>query len=93
MRRAPRLDGTHVAVREALRATGWFIFDTAGVAAGFPDLIAARGGRLELLEVKDGRKPPSKRALSDDERTVHRDFAAAGITIRIVESVEQAMRL
>jgi hypothetical protein len=58
---------------------------------GAPDYLAVRAGRLVTIEIKDGTKPPSKRALTPAEREVHEAFAAAGVPIVVVTSVEEAM--
>ena len=67
MRRAARTDGNHAEVVKALRAIGASVADTSGVGAGFPDLVVGYRGRNWLVEVKDGRKSPSRRALTPDQ--------------------------
>ncbi len=67
MRRAARTDDNHVDVRDAFRDLGIKVRDMAGVGKGFPDLLLAFGGAMALVEVKDGKKPPSKRKRSDGQ--------------------------
>lgn len=93
VRRKARVDRNHAEIVQALRQVGWTVFDSSGTGNGFVDLVAARGGRLELIEVKDGAKAPSRRQLTEDEAKVHLAFAQAGVEVRIVESVEEAIRL
>lgn len=51
MRRA-RVDKNHGEVVEALRAAGAVVASTASIGNGFPDLIAAKGERVWMIEVK-----------------------------------------
>ena len=51
MRRA-RVDQNHGEVVEALRAAGAVVTSTASIGNGFPDLIAAKGERVWMIEVK-----------------------------------------
>jgi hypothetical protein len=92
-RRARRVDANQPAIVEALRSVGWHVEVTSHAGEGFPDLTAAKGGRVVLIEVKDGRKPPSARKLTDDERKVHAAFKAKGVDVAVVESIEDAVRL
>lgn len=93
MRRRARVDRNHKAITDALRGVGWHVVDASRLGHGFPDLIALRAGRAEFIEVKDGSKAPSDRKLSDDERKVHRDFLSAGVPVRVLLSVDEAVRL
>ena len=67
MRRAARTDANHPEVVAALRAIGCSVADTSRVGCGFPDLVVGFRGRNWLVEVKDGRKSPSRRALTEDQ--------------------------
>lgn len=67
MRRAARTDANQIAIIKALRAIGASVADTSGAGSGFPDLVVGYRGRNWLLEVKDGRKPPSARRLTNDQ--------------------------
>jgi hypothetical protein len=60
----------------------------ASVGRGCPDLLVGFKGRNLLLEVKDGRKPPSARELTDDQKKWHGGWLG---NVRVVESVEQAI--
>lgn len=74
MRRAARTDANHREIVRALRAVGAQVADTSGAGNGFPDLVVLapvvrigdfqRSERVILMEVKDGKKPPSARALT-----------------------------
>ena len=88
-----RVDRNQAEIVDALRRTGWHVEDTSSTGRGFPDLVVARGSRLLLLEVKDGTKPLYAQALTPAEAMVHRDFAAAGVIVRLVRSVEDVIAL
>lgn len=93
MKRRARVDANHAEVRDALRAAGWTVIDTARLGDGFVDLLAAKHGRVEFIEVKDGAKRPSARKLTEDEIAFHALLAGAGVTVRVITSVEQAVAL
>ena len=93
MRRRARVDANHRAVIEALRACGWHVHDTSRLGGGFPDLVIAKGCRLEMVEVKDGAKPLSKQQMTPDEQRVYDAFIAHGVRILLVNSVEKAVAL
>ena len=93
MRRRARVDANHAEVRSALRAAGWTVVDCAGVGSGFPDLLIAKHGRVLMVEIKDGAKVPSKQKLTEDEVQFHALMAAAGVTVSVVTSVEEALAL
>jgi len=88
MRRRGRVDDNHAAIVDLLRGCGCSVVSTAGVGDGFPDLVVGRHGVTHLLEIKDGEKSPSRRRLTDDERTWHQTWQ--GEPVCIVESVRDA---
>jgi len=71
MRRAARTDATHAAVVQAFEAMGCAVLDLSRVGAGCPDLLVARGGRMVLVEVKDGAKAASRRQLTPAQVVFH----------------------
>lgn len=67
-RRAARVDSNHAEIVRSLRQAGCSVLDLSAVGNGCPDLLVSRPTwphALVLLEVKDGRKPPSARKLTD----------------------------
>lgn len=88
-----RRDDNHKAIVAALRKAGWHVQDTSQAGNGCPDLFAAKGGRLVPIEIKDGAKRPSERRLSESEQKAHAAFAAAGVTVAVIETIEQAVSL
>ena len=88
-----RVDGNHWEIFATLKRLGWTCISTADLGGGFPDIVAARGGVIKLIEVKDGKKPPSARKLTPCEKDYHQQMAAAGCPVVILESVEDAINL
>lgn len=68
MRKYGRVDGTHKAIIDALRKVGCAVYSLADLGDGMPDLLIGFQGQTYLAEVKDGRKPPSARAFTSDQR-------------------------
>ena len=56
---------------------------------GIPDLLVGFRGKTALLEVKDGRKPPSARKLTEAEQRFFDEWR--GGTLAIVNSVDEAI--
>lgn len=80
-----RLDAPHIAVRTALRAAGAKVFDLKG-CGGLPDLLVVHRGKAWPLEVKT-----KTGKLTADQMRVFAEFAAAGLPVVIVRSVEDAL--
>lgn len=88
MRLRARRDANHAEIVAALRAAGRLVLDLAAVGHGCPDLLAAWGGGMVLLEIKDGSKPPSARKLTADETAFHTLW---GRHVVVVSSVAEAL--
>jgi hypothetical protein len=54
------------------------------------DLLVGREGFNFLLEIKDGRLPPSQRKLTEKEQQWHAGWRGQ---VAVVESVEEAFRV
>jgi hypothetical protein len=93
MRQRARVDDNQGEIDDALEAMGWLVWPTHQLGKGFPDRLIAKKGRMFLVEVKDGSKPPSKRRLTQDELVAHARFKAYGIEILVVERVEDLGQL
>ncbi len=83
-----RTDGNHTAVMDALRVAAMKPVSTAALGKGFPDIVVGFRGLNVALEVKDGDKPPSARALSADEREWHDTWPGQ---VAIVTTPEEAV--
>lgn len=93
MRRRARVDANHASIVKALRSCGWTVHDTSRLGDGFPDVLACRGGRMELIEIKDGAKAPSAQKPTKAGREFADAMLAAGVKVRYVTSVEQVASL
>jgi Holliday junction resolvase len=90
MRRAAKIDANQEAVVSALRAAGAQVQSLAAVGKGVPDLLVKYQGTFYLIEVKDGRQPPSKRQLTPDQVKWHEEWKCA--FLGVVENPEQALK-
>lgn len=89
--RAARIDANHEQVVSALRAAGASVQSLAGVGKGVPDLLVGFQGKTLLMEVKDGRKTPSERRLTEDQVRWH--GAWRGGPLAVVDGVDAALRM
>jgi hypothetical protein len=90
MRTRGRTDANHAVIVQALEQLGCSVLSLANLGNGAPDLLVARAGRMYLMELKDGSKPPSKRQLTPDERAFHLAWQGR---IDVVETVGAAIRV
>lgn len=88
--RAARTDANHAAIVAALRAIGCSVASTAKLGEGFPDLVVGYRGANWLIEIKDGSKPPSARALTIDQQCF---LAAWRGQYAVITSAQQAIDL
>lgn len=86
---AAKIDANQPQIVKDLRQVGCTVQSLAGVGKGCPDLLVGFRGRNYLMEVKDGRRPPSERRLTPDEQEWH--LAWRGLPVSIVESVADAL--
>lgn len=93
MRLRAKVDANQADIDAALEAMGWLVWPTHQLGKGFPDRVIAKAGRLLLLEVKDGAKSPSRRALTEDEIGCHLQFKAHGVEILVVTCIEDLMQI
>jgi Holliday junction resolvase len=90
MRRAAKVDANQEQIVAALRAVGATVQTLAAVGKGVPDLLVGYQGKTLLLEVKDGRRPPSERRLTEDQLVWH--GAWRGGPLAVVDGVDAALR-
>ncbi len=88
-RRAAKVDANQGAIVRALRSIGATVQSLATVGKGCPDIVVGWGGQNYLLEIKDGAKVPSKRALTPLEQDWHDMWRGS---VQVVESVDDALR-
>jgi Holliday junction resolvase len=90
MRIAAKTDANQTQVTSALRAAGAKVQSLAAVGKGVPDLLCQYEGTFYLIEVKDGRKPPSQRKLTEDQVKWHGEWKSA--FLGVVESPDEALK-
>lgn len=89
MRRAARTDTNQSDIVAALKAIGAEVTSLAGVGSGVPDLLVSFRGQWHLMEVKDGSRPPSQRALKwTQQRWRERQQAPVHVVHGPAEAVE-----
>ena len=87
MRHAARVDANHALIVAGLRACGARVLSLAAVGKGCPDILVSHPTRgLQLMEIKNGKKPPSARALTTDQVDFHQHWP-----VTVVTNVEQAV--
>jgi hypothetical protein len=89
VRRAARRDANEREIIEALRKAGAYVKQINDEGAF--DLLVWHAGKTLLLEVKDGKKPPSARKLTEAEAAFHAEWP--GDNLFIVNSVDEALAL
>ena len=87
--RAARIDDNQRAIIKALEAVGATVQSLASVGRGCPDLLVGFRSQKFLFEVKDGNKPPSRRALTPDEEAWHGWWQ--GGVVEVITSPKQAL--
>ena len=90
--RAFKKDANHAEIKLALVAAMLDPIDAADY--GFPcDFIVPYLGRIYMLEVKDGSKPPSGKRLTKEEEDLSNTLRKNGCKLYVVESTEEALQI
>ena len=89
MRRAAKTDRNQAEIVSALRSIGATVQPLHTVGQGVPDLLGGFRGQRLLMEVKDGKKPPSAQELTQDQR----EWISAwrGGCVWVIRDVSQAI--
>lgn len=66
-RRAARVDDNQPAVVRKFRSLGWYVLIVSQLK-NCCDIIVSKSGLTIAIEIKDGKKPPSARKLSNGEQ-------------------------
>ena len=90
MRRG-RIDDNQQAIVNILRTAGATVVLLSNVGKGVPDLLVGFRGVTLLMEIKDGKKPPSDRKLTTDQQKWHAEWR--GGALAIVDSADSALRM
>ncbi len=83
-----RKDANHNEIAAAFCSVGASVLDLSAVGTGCPDLAVGYHGTNYLVEVKDGKKPPSARKLTPDQKEF---FAAWRGQKCVVQNVDEAL--
>lgn len=85
MRRAAKIDEVQPSIVEALRKVGASVVSLASIGQGCPDLLACKGDKLWLIEVKG-----PKGTLTDDQKRFILNWRGP---VHIIRSADEALRL
>ena len=88
MRRAARTDENHNEIINAFRAIGFTVSDTSRLGNGFPDAVISRSKRTAVVEIKDGKKPPSARVLTPAEKEFSKEWKGVYLVVESLDDVE-----
>lgn len=89
--RAKKVDTTHGAIRDHLRAIGWRVYDTASVGSGFPDLVVSRLGFTALVECKSGSEAGAESELNEAQRRFRDGWQGSYVVAATPEQAEREL--
>ena len=90
MRRAARTDDNQTEIVTALRKVGASVLITSQLKNCF-DILVGYNGINYIVEIKDGKKPPSQRKLTLGERKFSDSWR--GGKYHVIESIEDALKM
>lgn len=85
MRLKAKVDDNQKEITAALRKLGCSVQILSQIGKGCPDILIGYKGRNYLVEIKDGKKVPSARKLTPDEKDWHEAWQGQ---ICIIESLQ-----
>lgn len=90
MRLRAKVDANQREIVQTLRKCGVSVQSLAQLGKGVPDLLiySPRSGYM-LLEIKDGRRKPSERRLTEDEQRWIQNWRGP---VHKIETVDQALK-
>ena len=92
MKRAAKVDSNQAEITAAFRKAGAVVVITSQLKNAF-DLIVCHRGKVYLVEVKDGSKPPSARKLTEGEEKCRDLVESAGVKYNVVTSIDDALKM
>jgi Holliday junction resolvase len=87
MRRASKIDDNQKEIVDRFRKLGWSVLILSSVGKGCPDILCGKFGRCYLVEIKDGKKSPSARKLTDDQIEFHKNWNGSLIVVKSIDEV------
>lgn len=85
---ARKTDDNHQEIMDAFRAHGFSVADTSRLGNGFPDLVVGKWGWNYLIEVKDGKRPPSERRLNQAELRFHNGWEGEVLVVKDISDIK-----
>ena len=92
MLRAAKVDANQSEIIAALRKAGAVVVITSQLKNAFDCLVCFRG-QINIVEIKDGNKPPSARKLSEGETKCKELLESVGVAYNVIISVDEALQL
>ena len=92
MRRAAKVDSNQNEIVKCLRGVGAVVLITSQLKNAF-DLLVGYKGKLYIVEVKDGSKPPSARKLTAGELKCKELFERVGVTYHVIHTADEAIEM
>ena len=83
-----RTDENHREIMLDLRKLGYSVLDLSAVGSGCPDILAGKNGVNYLFEIKNPKKPPSKRKLTKDQVEFHGEWRGQ---VKIIQKSEEVL--
>ncbi len=93
MRRAAKVDDNQAAMVARFRKWGATVQPLHAVGEGCPDLLVGFRGQNWLVEVKDGKKSPSRRCLTAEQEKWHGEWRGQVCIMETLADVDQFMEL
>lgn len=90
MRRAAKVDDNQNQIVNGLRKLGASVLITSQLKNCFDILVGYKGVNY-IMEIKDGKKPPSKRRLSKGEEEFKNNWK--GGSYNVVNNLEEAIKI
>lgn len=90
MRRAAKIDSNQNEIVEALRRCGASVLITSQLKNCF-DILVGYNGINYIVEIKDGKKPPSQRKLTPGEQLFKENWK--GGKYYVITSIEEVLNL
>jgi hypothetical protein len=92
MRRC-KVDDNQPEIAELFQDLGATVLYTHTLGKGAPDIIVGYRGENFLVEIKDGKKVPSKQKLTPDEREFHATWNGQICIVKDAQGVYSLLRV
>lgn len=87
-----KVDRNHPEIVDALRKAGATVQSLHTIGHGCPDIVVGFQGRNILMEIKDGLRRPSERALNAEELKWHEFWHGQVVTVDSKEAAIAALK-